>query len=132
MSQDSGPSTWHTVTLKIPFYTSQHAQIAKKVLQVDKEQNAQLVERQLEVEENILVVTYKTATVRLLRLATNSFLSSAELISRAMSEFAPDPTLPRVTDDELERIRLEANKGNSGGIELRGDGVGAGSGQEVT
>ncbi|RXK36303.1 hypothetical protein M231_06439 [Tremella mesenterica] len=124
MSQDSGPSTWHTVTLKIPFYTSQHAQIAKKVLQVDKEQNAQLVERQLEVEGNILIV--------LLRLATNSFLSSAELISRAMSEFAPDPTLPRVTDDELERIRMEANKGNSGGIELRGDGVGAGSGQEVT
>lgn len=48
-----------------------------------------------------------------------------------MEEFAPDPNVPRLTDDELERIRIESNPGGVKGIELKGDGVGAGSGQEV-
>jgi EKC/KEOPS complex subunit PCC1/LAGE3 len=48
-----------------------------------------------------------------------------------MADFAPDPDQPPITDEELERIRIEANKGESKGIELRGDGKGAGSGQEV-
>lgn len=69
--------------------------------------------------------------MRLLRLSTNSFLSSLDLVLRTMAEFAPDPTVPRISDDELERIRLESNKGDVKGIELRGDGKGAGSGQEV-
>ena len=48
-----------------------------------------------------------------------------------MAEFAPDPNIPRLSDDELERIRVESNSGDVRGIELRGDGKGAGSGQEV-
>lgn len=48
-----------------------------------------------------------------------------------MAEFAPDPSTPRISDEELERIRAESNQGESSGIELRGDGTGAGSGQEV-
>jgi EKC/KEOPS complex subunit PCC1/LAGE3 len=49
-----------------------------------------------------------------------------------MEEFAPDPDMPRVSDEELERIRLEAGGGvQGGGIELKGNGVGAGSGQEI-
>lgn len=74
---------------------------------------------------------FAATTVRLLRLSTNSFLSSLDLVLRTMSEFAPDPSIPRITDEELERIRVESNKGDVKGIELRGDGKGAGSGQEV-
>jgi EKC/KEOPS complex subunit PCC1/LAGE3 len=36
-----------------------------------------------------------------------------------------------MTDEELEEIRREANRGEVKGIELRGDGKGAGSGEEV-
>lgn len=51
-----------------------------------------------------------------------------------MEEFAPDPSDVRLTDEELDRIREESNRGSAGGkgIELRGNGVGAGSGQEIS
>ena len=48
-----------------------------------------------------------------------------------MEAFAPDPSDRRKTDEEMETIRWEANAGAATGIELRGDGVGAGSGEEV-
>lgn len=48
-----------------------------------------------------------------------------------MEEFAPDPADVKLTDDDLERIRQESNPGGMKGIELRGNGVGAGSGEEV-
>ena len=74
---------------------------------------------------------YATTTVRLLRLSTNTILSSLDLLVRTMAEFAPDPSQPIISDEELERIRIEANAGQTKGIELKGDGKGAGSGQEV-
>ncbi|ODO07970.1 hypothetical protein L198_00449 [Cryptococcus wingfieldii CBS 7118] len=124
---------WHTVELRIPFRTPEHAVIARRALDVDKEQNAGMVHREMSVEGDILVVNYYTTTVRLLRLATNSFLSSADLVLRTMSSFAPDPSDRIPTDKELEEIRREANRstGMGGGIELKGDGKGAGSGEEV-
>ncbi|TYJ56902.1 hypothetical protein B9479_002347 [Cryptococcus floricola] len=50
-----------------------------------------------------------------------------------MSSFAPDPSDRIPTDKELEEIRREANRstGMGGGIELKGDGKGAGSGEEA-
>ncbi|WVW78411.1 hypothetical protein I302_100365 [Kwoniella bestiolae CBS 10118] len=137
IQNDAGPSTsregWHTTTLRIPFHTPQHAQIAKQALEVDKEQNAVFVHRELEVQGDVLIATYSTTTIRLLRLSTNSFLSSLDLVVRSMTSFAPDPSDRVISDEELEKIRVEANRstGAEGSIELRGDGVGAGSGQEV-
>ncbi|AFR97550.1 hypothetical protein J008_05498 [Cryptococcus neoformans] len=134
MSQPGEPADqWHTVTLKIPFHTSEHAVIARRALDVDREQNGSLVRREMNVEGDILVVNYATTSVRLLRLSTNSFLSSADLVLRTMSSFAPDPSDRIPTDEELEELRQEANR-NTGvgrGIELKGDGKGAGSGEEV-
>ncbi len=69
--------------------------------------------------------------MRLLRLATNSFLSSADLVMRTMEEFAPDPGGARGTDEQVEEERVRANVGGGTGIELRGDGRGAGSGEEI-
>ena len=73
----------------------------------------------------------RATTVRLLRLATNSFLSSVDLVMRTMAEFAPDPGQPGLSDEELEKQRRLANADGPKGIELRGDGKGAGSGEEV-
>jgi len=47
-----------------------------------------------------------------------------------MEEFAPDDQDERVSDEELER-RRGGVEGNGKGIELKGNGVGAGSGQEI-
>ncbi len=43
-------------SLEIPFLNPQHAFIAKTALQVDREQNATFVTRNLSVEDNVLVV----------------------------------------------------------------------------
>ena len=78
-----------------------------------------------------MISKYETTTVRLLRLSTNTLLSSLDLVVRTMADFAPDPAQPAISDEELERKRIEANAGETKGIELRGDGKGAGSGEEV-
>ena len=74
--------------------------------------------------------TYSATTVRLLRLATNTFLSSCDLVIRTMEEFAPDPNDERISDEQLESNR-NLGGGDGKGIELKGNGVGAGSGQEI-
>ncbi|WWC67996.1 uncharacterized protein I206_101915 [Kwoniella pini CBS 10737] len=132
----AGPSRegWHKTTIRIPFYTSQHAQIAKQALEVDKEQNGSFVHRELLTEGDILIANYETTTVRLLRLSTNSFLSSLDLVIRTMTSFASDPNDKFISDEELEKNKEEANQsagGSKEGIELKGDGRGAGSGEEV-
>ncbi|ORY30374.1 transcription factor Pcc1-domain-containing protein [Naematelia encephala] len=128
---DPSSSQWHTVTLQIPFYNPEHARTAMRALQVDREQNATFVQRSISTQEETLIVEFKATTVRLLRLATNSFLSSVDLVMRTMEEFASDPDIPLPTDQELEDERVRANRGQDKGIELKGDGVGAGGGEEV-
>lgn len=73
--------------------------------------------------------TYRASTVRILRLTTNSLLSSLDLVLQTISTF--DPSLPQLSDEELAEQRRIANSGNVKGIELRGDGKGAGSGEEI-
>lgn len=70
--------------------------------------------------------------MRLLRLASNSFLSSVDLVVRTMAEFAPDPDEALPTDAELEDRAARAREEGGGrkGIELTG-GAGAGGGEEV-
>ncbi|ORX33930.1 transcription factor Pcc1-domain-containing protein [Kockovaella imperatae] len=132
-SNQAGPSRegWHTVSMRIPFLNHQHATIAKRALEVDKEQHPGLIHRTIEVENEAVVVHYACATVRLLRLSTNSFFSSVDLVVRTLEAFAPDPDRPDPTDEELEEQRRLANSAQTKGIELRGDGKGAGSGEEV-
>lgn len=76
--------------------------------------------------------TFRAASVRLLRLASNSFLSSVDLVLRTMEEFAPDPDEVLPTDEKLEAIASRAREEGGGrkGIELKG-GAGAGGGEEV-
>ncbi|EJT45186.1 hypothetical protein A1Q1_06418 [Trichosporon asahii var. asahii CBS 2479] len=111
---------------------AQHAAIAKRSLDVDREPNLELVERRTTVDGDVLIVTFRAASVRLLRLASNSFLSSVDLVLRTMAEFAPDPDEVLPTDEELEAIASRAREEGGGrkGIELKG-GAGAGGGEEV-
>jgi EKC/KEOPS complex subunit PCC1/LAGE3 len=81
-----------------------------------------------------MIRTYNATTVRLLRLATNTFLSSCDLVIRTMEEFAPDERDERTSDEQLESLRTMGDDGGGGGgkgIELKGNGIGAGSGQEI-
>ena len=66
---------------------------------------------------------YRVASVRILRLASNAFLQSVDLVMRTMEEFAPAPE----GQDDNEPEPLQSVEG----IELKGDGKGAGGGEEV-
>lgn len=108
-----------------------------RVLGVDREMNPHLVERKMKVEDSSLIVYVETerestmlmtrhfrvASVRILRLASNAFLQSVDLVMRTMEEFAPVPEGEDSQDEEpLQDVQ---------GIELKGDGKGAGGGEEV-
>ncbi|KIO34307.1 hypothetical protein M407DRAFT_127244 [Tulasnella calospora MUT 4182] len=81
---------WHTMTIKLPMASEEHATIVKRVIDVDKELQSHVVKRTLTTEGNVLVATFKTLTVRLARLTLNSFLENVDLVVRTLSEFAED------------------------------------------
>ncbi|OBZ72080.1 EKC/KEOPS complex subunit SPAC4H3.13 [Grifola frondosa] len=89
MSSNSD-SSWHTITMRIPFASQKHATIAKQVIEVDKELQPEVVKRVITVEDNLLVATFTTLTVRLARLTSNAFLENIDLVVRTIGEFGQD------------------------------------------
>jgi len=83
-------SSWHTVTVRIPFASAKHATIAKQAIEVDAELQPHAVERSLTVEDDTLVATFKTLTIRLARLTVNGFLENVDLVVRTLGEFGAD------------------------------------------
>ncbi|KAH9903061.1 Pcc1-domain-containing protein [Cubamyces lactineus] len=83
-------SQWHTITIRIPFASEKHANIAKQVIDVDRELQPEVVKRTLAVEGNELVATFTTLTVRLARLTSNAFLENVDLVVRTIGEFGED------------------------------------------
>ncbi|KII85039.1 hypothetical protein PLICRDRAFT_116877 [Plicaturopsis crispa FD-325 SS-3] len=86
----SSDSTWHTINVRIPFASTHHATIAKQAIEVDKELQAQSVKRTLTVEDDVLVATFQTLTIRLSRLTVNGFLENVDLIARTLGEFGEE------------------------------------------
>ncbi|GJE88732.1 CTAG/PCC1 family protein [Phanerochaete sordida] len=86
----SEDSTWHTVTVRVPFASPQHASIAKQVIEVDRELQPQVVKRTLALEGDVLVATFTTLTVRLARLVVNAYLENVELVVRTIGEFGEE------------------------------------------
>ncbi|TBU33316.1 transcription factor Pcc1-domain-containing protein [Dichomitus squalens] len=76
--------------MRIPFASEQHANIAKQVIDVDRELQPDVVKRTLSVEGNELVATFTTLTVRLARLTSNAFLENVDLVVRTIGEFGED------------------------------------------
>lgn len=91
----------------MPFASAKHARIAKQVIEVDRELQPQVVKRTMDVQDDLLVTsvrsrvtcgwradilcrTFRTATVRLARLAVNAYLENVELVARTIGEFGED------------------------------------------
>ncbi|KAA1467636.1 Pcc1-domain-containing protein [Dentipellis sp. KUC8613] len=90
MSTDNPETEWHTISVRIPFANAKHAGIAKQVIEVDRELNPDAVKRILTVEDEFLVATFSTLTVRLARLVLNAFLENVDLVVRTISEFGEE------------------------------------------
>jgi len=65
---------------------------------VDKELQPQAVKRSLEVENDVLVGTFTTLTVRLARLVVNAFLENVDLVVRTLGEFGEQAEQPPTKD----------------------------------
>jgi len=83
-------TTRHTVTVRIPFISSQHATIAKQVIEVDAELQRDAVKRTLTVEGDELIARFETLTIRLARLTVNGFLENVDLVVRTIGEFSEE------------------------------------------
>jgi len=84
---------WHTVTIRVPFFSHEHALISKQAIEVDKERQPKVVKRALEVDGDILVATFSTLTVRLARLVINAFLENVDLVARTLEAFGEDASV---------------------------------------
>jgi len=58
-----------------------------QAIQVDAELQPHAVKRNLSVEEEVLVASFETLTVRLARLTINAFLENVDLVVRTIQEF---------------------------------------------
>ncbi|TFK49955.1 transcription factor Pcc1, partial [Heliocybe sulcata] len=76
--------------VRVPFASAKHAAIAKQVIEVDRELQPHAVKRSLTVEDDVLVATFTTLTVRLARLTLNAFLENVELVVRTIGQFGED------------------------------------------
>ncbi|KAI9440027.1 CTAG/Pcc1 family [Lactarius indigo] len=103
---------WHKISVRIPFAHSDHANIAKQVIEVDRELQPQAVKRELSVEGDVLVAyilavfrfrntrthsyprSFSTLTIRLARLTLNSFLENVDVVVRTISQFADNAEHP--------------------------------------
>lgn len=76
--------------MKIPLASPKHALIAKQVIEVDPELQPQAVKRTLSVDDNLLIATFQTLTVRLARLTLNAFLENVDLVIRTIEQFGEE------------------------------------------
>ncbi|KAF8638320.1 hypothetical protein AX17_002340 [Amanita inopinata Kibby_2008] len=77
-------------TVEIPFVSAKHALIARQVIEVDAELQPNAVKRELRVEDEKLIATFSTMTVRLARLTANAFLENVDLVVRTIQEFSEE------------------------------------------
>ncbi|KAF4613976.1 hypothetical protein D9613_007902 [Agrocybe pediades] len=84
-------SEWHTINVEIPFASNKHALIAKQAIEVDAELQPHAVKRELSVQDDKLIATFRTLTVRLARLTLNAFLENVDLVARTIEVFGTDP-----------------------------------------
>ncbi|KAI9306798.1 CTAG/Pcc1 family [Cunninghamella echinulata] len=77
----------HKLDLSIPFPSSKLAEIAMKVISVDKELKTDQVQRKIECDDNILKVHFDSVSARMLRVSSNSFLEMLLMVTKTMDQF---------------------------------------------
>lgn len=73
--------------LKIPFATSEYAQIAFNTLSVDAEPRKDLIRKKLELNKEYLNVTWTAKESRILRVSINSFLDHLNSVLETIQLF---------------------------------------------
>ncbi|XP_037808409.1 uncharacterized protein LOC119601517 [Lucilia sericata] len=85
--ESKSPSRNTEATLKIPFETPRHAEIAFRVLSVDQEPRRNFVSKDLRLVENNIEVHFIADQVKNLRTAITSFFESLLLCTDTIKSF---------------------------------------------
>ncbi|XP_002098941.2 uncharacterized protein LOC6538417 [Drosophila yakuba] len=88
--------------IRVPFETPRLAEIAYKVLSVDKEPRRNFVQKTLSLENDILVVSFQADQVKSLRTAITSFFEGLLLCQDTIKQFADskeDKLIPESNDN---------------------------------
>ncbi|XP_039491046.1 uncharacterized protein LOC120451438 [Drosophila santomea] len=88
--------------IRVPFETPRLAEIAYKVLSVDKEPRRNFVQKTLSLENDILVVSFQADQVKSLRTAITSFFEGLLLCQDTIKQFADskeDKLIPEGNDN---------------------------------
>ena len=85
--EKSATATASSVVLSVPFPTKRHTEIAYNSLRIDKEPKRGGCSKELFLEENKLVVHFKSKEARNLRVAVNSFLDFLALVTETIEQF---------------------------------------------
>ncbi|XP_053668297.1 uncharacterized protein LOC128718702 [Anopheles marshallii] len=75
------------VTLKIPFPTKRHAEIAYEVLRVDSEPKRSFINKLIKLEENILLLELAGEQAKNVRVAVSSSCDSLILCCETLNQF---------------------------------------------
>ncbi|XP_013099125.2 uncharacterized protein LOC106081599 [Stomoxys calcitrans] len=84
---NSSPENKTEATLKIPFDSAKHAEIAFRVLKVDQEPKRNFVKKELTLNGSVLEVHLEADQVKSLRTAITSFFENFLLCSETLKAF---------------------------------------------
>lgn len=79
-------------TIRVPFDTAHHAEIAYRVLKVDQEPRRNFVQKTLSLDDDVLVVHFQADQVKRLRTAITSFFESLLLFQDTIKLFGGEKT----------------------------------------
>ncbi|GAA6040351.1 hypothetical protein JCM8097_007570 [Rhodosporidiobolus ruineniae] len=82
-------SDWHTLSLTIPFPSSDSATLVKRVIDVDRVLKPSELDRTLTVTGTDLVADFRARTITQARVALDHFLSDVQLVVQTMHTFGP-------------------------------------------
>ncbi|KAF9161142.1 hypothetical protein DFQ27_007386 [Actinomortierella ambigua] len=75
------------LTLEIPFPSPRLAEIAAKVLEVDKDLKPEVSQRVIRTDDSSLIIEFNTSTLKLLRTVVNSQLDMVRMVVETMGAF---------------------------------------------
>ncbi|XP_022210224.1 uncharacterized protein LOC111066080 [Drosophila obscura] len=87
-------------TLRLPFETPRLAEIAYRVLSVDKEPRRNFVQKTLSLELDVLVVHFYADQVKNLRTAISSFFEALLLCQDTIKQFGETTTAPEAAEPQ--------------------------------
>ncbi|KAF9976395.1 hypothetical protein BGZ73_008673 [Actinomortierella ambigua] len=78
------------LALEIPFPSPRLADIAAKVLEVDKDLKPEVSQRVIRTQDSSLIIEFNTSTLKLLRTVVNSQLDMVRMVVETMEAFDSD------------------------------------------